>query len=674
MKAKLSVSICALGLAIASAGCMDREPAPVCPVPTELSETSAMVGGFTGVDLLVVVDNSRSMQEEQNILATAFFPLVNALVNPLPDWSYAPADDVRVAVVSSDMGLQWGGHPYNGDVALDGCDSKGDNGAFQTYGSGKTIDIQHDVIPCDATAAQCPTGWSCSATGPGEVGRCQAPGGDGADQPCPGMASLWAETPLGTGDDAPANPELAFQVACLSALGTNGCGFEQQLQAAAVALHAPSQQEFVREDALLSVLIVSDEEDCSIESEELFDVPEIQDMSTKTVNLACGNHEQYLYDAAGYKKTFEAVKGDRPGAAVFAAIVGVPPGDDGELGACEGSGDGLGDCLDHPKMNPGVVEEDGAFYFDAACTRYEGDDLITLARPGRRYVQLAGEFADLGYTYSICREDWSPAMEDIARLIAANLAGTCYPKPLDWDPATRTAKCDVVAEYVDREDCPFEIAEGREALVEHWTDGDSVEHTTVFCPLPRLAADRDCSAFDGAELADELGWYYCENMTEENFQEACGDNLDNDADGLLNCADPECEPCQVCGGNGVGCEQTCKYVLQLTETAEALVMGQNLSVQCLTQFSFEDPNCQENSEEACTNGRDDDGNGIWDCDDDYEADEPHSADFNCCPMEVGDENECVVESHDNCHGSTDADPSDACRAHAALLGCVPPWT
>ena len=52
------VLACAL---VASAACMDREPAPVCPVPTELVATSAMWSGYRAVDLAVVVDNSLSM-------------------------------------------------------------------------------------------------------------------------------------------------------------------------------------------------------------------------------------------------------------------------------------------------------------------------------------------------------------------------------------------------------------------------------------------------------------------------------------------------------------------------------------------------------------------------------------------------------------------------------------
>jgi hypothetical protein len=678
MKSAMLVAFaCVVAVAMVHMGCMDREPAPVCPVPTELNQTEALIGGFEGVDMLVVVDNSGSMQEEQEILATAFFPLVNALVNPLPGWPYAPADNVRVAIVSSDMGLQWGNNPYeNGDGwpgdTPQGCGSVGDNGEFQTYSSGKTINIQNNTIPCGENAAQCPTGWNCENIDD-NIGECVDPVGDGTNQTCPGMAAIWAETPIGSADDPVPNEELAFQVACLSALGTGGCGFEQQLQASAVALNKSSQADFVRDDALLAVIVVSDEEDCSIESNGLFAENEIQNLSDNKVNIACGSHPEHLFEAADYKTTFEAVKGGKAGSAVFAAIVGVPAGSGDELSACEGSGDVLSACLDHPDMELEVIQEGDAFFFEPACDRYDGDVQVTKARPGRRYVEVAQEFQNMGYMYSICRPNWSPAMEDIAQLIAENLAGTCYPKPLDWDPARKKAKCDVVVQYDDVEDCPFDIAEGKEVIEEEWVDGEDVEHTRIFCPLPQLEAERDCSTDQDVDLADDFGWYYCENMSAENFNEACDDSLDNDGDGLMNCDDPDCKVCTICDGSGVGCAKTCKYVVQLTESAKLAVQGQGISVQCLQQFSFSDPNCQENTNESCNNNEDEDGNGIWDCEDDFEADKPHQADFNCCPMEVDEDNNCVVKSHDNCNGSSDDDPSDACRAHASLLQCIPPW-
>ena len=87
---------------------------------------------------------------------------------------------------------------------------------------------------------------------------------------------------------------------------------------------------------------------------------------------------------------------------------------------CQGTGDTLGDCLDHPDMElVPVIKENSAgtdtWYFENACTR----GTITQAQPGRRYVKLANEeFGGLSYIYSICNPDWTPAMEEIARLIA----------------------------------------------------------------------------------------------------------------------------------------------------------------------------------------------------------------------------------------------------------------
>jgi hypothetical protein len=680
--------VAVVAFATAQMACMDREPAPVCPVPTELNQTAALVGGFEGVDMLVMVDNSRSMSEEQAILATVFFPLINSLVNPLPNWDYPPADDVRVAVISSDLGLSWGGQAYTeGDgwpTSLpEGCNNFGDSGVFKTYGAGKTVSIQHDVIDC-GSVAQCPAGWTCNAA-EGGIGKCQAPGGNGANQLCPALTATWAETPIGPEDAQVPNPNLAFQVSCLSALGTVGCGFEQQLQSAAYALNRDDQASFTREKALLAVLMVTDEEDCSIQSKQLFMVPEIQNMGDGRVNVACNldANEQYLYDPSHYYQTFQSASGTT-GGTVFAAIVGVPAGDDSP---CQGAGNTIGQCLDHTKMQNIQVEEPSgsgtAWFFQPACNRMDGAVEVTKARPGRRFVSLAQQFDNMGYVYSICNADWSPAMMDIAKLIAENLAGTCYPKPLDWDPASKQAKCDVVVQYdfgsEDEAVCPA-VFEAEEPLVEEWVDADDVTQYRVYCPLPRLTAEKECKKNDfspGSPLMSQFGWYYCENAEDldaENFNEACNDGLDNDNNGSADCDDPGCEPCAVCGGNGMGCAKTCKYKVELTDTAKELVRGLNISVQCLQQFSFTDPNCQENTERSCNDEKDNDGNGIWDCDNVTSGDNPHYADFNCCPMkEVNKGEPCEVLTHDYCPGSSNTEPSGACRQHASLLQCTPPW-
>jgi hypothetical protein len=659
--------VCAL---VASAACMDREPAPVCPVPTELVARHWRSNSWHGVDIAVVVDNSGSMAEEQAILSTAFFPLVNSLTNPLPGWGYPAADDVRIAVISSDMGLQWGGNPYEpGDGWPDDaipCSPAGDDGQFQTYGPGQTIDIQHAAIPCDASAAQCPTGWSCSATAPDEVGTCQAPDGVGDDQQCPELTHPWSE--IATWAETAyweENSELAFQVACLSSLGTDGCGFEQQLQAAAKGLHRDDQEIFVRVDALLAVLVVSDEEDCSLEDgPSLFASPEIQDYGAGRVNIACGENQEALYEMEDFRQAFVAAKGGDEDAVVFAAIVGVPPGSE-----CEGTGDELEGCLDNEYMYNLPVVEDGNWFYRPACTREEGGEEVTRARPGRRYVELAQQFRSMGYVYSICNADWSPAMAEVAELIASQMGNTCFEKPLTWDPVTRTANCDLVAEYIDEEACPAEFGEV-EPLTEVWTDADDVEHESLFCPLPRLPVPRSCDALEA--VPSELGWYYCENFghAAENFDEVCEDGLDNDGNGTTDCEDAACQACRTCGGDGVGCENTCRYVMQLTKPARDAVAGQLLSVQCLQQFEFTDDNCREDTAMACNDERDNDGNGVYDCDVGG-VELPHDPDPTCCPLTMDANKSCVLDDavFDNCPGSTPADPPDACAAAAAALGC-----
>lgn len=373
------------------------------------------------VDVLVIVNNSTSMHEEQTLLATNAFTLVHELIDPPPD-SEIPGltDSVRVAVVSSDMGFQWGGNPYDPDdfeegegwpeEVPDNCEGLGDNGEFLTYPDGKLIDLENGVIPCDESAAQCPAGWECGNFVDSE-GTCHAPNEVGQEWECPSLAGDWAETSPDTDPDF----DLAGQVACLTSVGTNGCKFEQQLQAGAVALHKESQADFTRDDAVLLVIVVTDEEDCSIEDKELFGVDEIHNPDENENGIACGSHPDYLYEVKHFKQTFAAVKGGNPNGVLFAAIVGVPVDD-----ACQGRGDEIGGCLDHPEMELEVVYEGYGWFFKPACIRYGGTE-VTRARPGRRFVELAQTLGENGYVYSICNKDWTEAMHDIAQMIADEL-------------------------------------------------------------------------------------------------------------------------------------------------------------------------------------------------------------------------------------------------------------
>ncbi|MDD5309946.1 MAG: hypothetical protein PHU25_21725 [Deltaproteobacteria bacterium] len=382
---------------------------------------------LTGVDLLVVVDNSGSMAEEQAILSTQIFTLLNSFVDPLPGWPWPAIDDLRVAFVSSDMGLQWGApaQPPQDGMQRAGCGDFGDNGAFQqgayAPGGSGTISIQNDTIPCAAGASQCPTGWTCENITSG-VGVCRTPGGDGANQTCPGVSSTWTETSA----DAP-NATLPFQAACLSALGTDGCGFEQQLASAAAGVEK-NKATFIRDDALLAVIVVSDEEDCSMQ-----DGPGIFNSSQfkgPQINIACGENPQFLFEPNTFYSRLRGIKGDHGNALFFGAIVGVPydPDKPGADGVCQGPGDTIAGCLEAPEMQPVVIDEPTGSggtipQYKPACTRGPADSVVTKARPGRRYVELATAnppdgFGAMSYVYSICNADWNPAMTAMGDRIA----------------------------------------------------------------------------------------------------------------------------------------------------------------------------------------------------------------------------------------------------------------
>ncbi len=628
-----------MALASLAPACLDREPAQTCAVPMEVQFTEVYLGGFEGLDLLLVVDNAPSMAEEQAILPTALFPLVNALVNPLPTWNYPALGDVRIAVVSTDLGASFDGQVFPAvdgwadDPTLGGCSGLGDDGRFRIHCSGKAVEIDGGLVPCPA------------AEGP------------------------WAETTI---DDPDA--ELALRAACAGTLGSGGCGIEQPLAAAVRALGRDDQQGFRRLGALLAVIAIGDGDDCSVESGGFFEAPGMQDPDAGETAIACGleENQQYLRDPLDYAQLLRDAAGVTNGT-VFVAITGVP-----QTAECQGSGNELGECLDHPDMqSTPVFDQDipGAWSLAAACERMEGDTVVTRARPGRRLVELARSFDNMGYVFSICNPDWSPAMQDVAKLAAPSLCGSCcFPKPLPWDPAARKPGCGMVAQF-DDEPCPPELG-AAEPAIESWTDDDGVGHVRSFCPVPALPAALSCgdNDFQTCPFADSLGWYYCENaegLDDENFNEVCADGLDNDGDGAADCDDPGCAVCPVCGGNGVGCEDTCKYVVGLTDRAKLAVLGRNLAIECPIRVPSDDPNCLENSFAACNDGLDNDGDGIRDCDNEFDEEDRHYADFNCCPMHVGDGNECVVDDHDLCPGSSDANWSDACRNHAALLQCAP---
>ena len=210
-----------LMLALASVGCMERELAPIDPKTSRFLEMEVGGDAVTAVDLLLVIDSSGSMQEEQESLRREIPQLVRDLTDPPLDergvrrWN--AVESIRVAIVDTNLGT---------------------SGFF---------------VP------QARVGSACSANA--------NLGSDGAlshPSTCAGSAIVEWET----GDDITAFVE---SVGCRANVGLAGCGLEQQLSASVKGLASASALgTFPREDAVLAVVVVTDEEDCSLANAEEF--------------------------------------------------------------------------------------------------------------------------------------------------------------------------------------------------------------------------------------------------------------------------------------------------------------------------------------------------------------------------------------------------------------------
>ena len=338
-----------------------------------------------GVDLLLAVDSSNSMTEEQASLAAELPALVRSLSMPpdrdgdgVSDW--LPVTDLHVGVVNVDLGT--GGH------LVPTCTSSdfGDDGVLRTVG-------MTEIAGCMATY---PTFLEFDPT---------------VDSP-----------------DA-----FAREVGCVAQVGTGGCGFEQQLESVLKALspaaatrytgpgYAPptffrgtsghgdgANAGFVRDDSLLAIVIVSDEEDCSAADPELFN-PESPRYGATDLNLRCSQHAaEALHPVERYVDGFASLRADRPDLLALGLIVGVPV----DLTLDEPTDADFAAVLADPRMQEQLDPSMPSRLLPSCNVVGRG-----LAFPPRRLVSVARELTGHRTTVqSICQEDFSPASAAIARL------------------------------------------------------------------------------------------------------------------------------------------------------------------------------------------------------------------------------------------------------------------
>jgi len=334
--------------------------------------------GACKADLLFVIDNSASMDEEQANLIKNFKTMIDALKD-LP----GGLPDVHIGVVSSSLGA-------GAATDVPGCPPGGDKGILQNKARG-------DLGTCTTV----PSDHWISASADGKLDNF-------------------------TGD-------VSDAFACIAELGAYGCGLEHQIAAAARALGVeaggfsegapPENDGFLRDEATLAIVFITDEDDCSapIDS-DLFDTsqtscsdplgPLVSYRCTEYGILCAGEKPPHcpaaatpLSDCVSAEDDgkliavdplvagFEALKAESKAPVVVAAITGPSEPVSTSLTAAG-----------NPELGP-------------SCSSTNGN-----AAPAVRLNQFVAGFGDHGLSISICEDDFAPAMKKIGEFIRSAVA------------------------------------------------------------------------------------------------------------------------------------------------------------------------------------------------------------------------------------------------------------
>jgi hypothetical protein len=232
-------------------------------------------------------------------------------------------------------------------------------------------------------------------------------------------------------------------------LGTGGCGFEQPLEAMRRAFANPANYGFLRKDAVLALVFVTDEDDCSSFDAAMFDPAQSgldsplgplasfrcfefgvqcnpDDPRALGEKLDCVPRQDspYMPHPEGYAELLKSFT-PAPRQIVVAGIVGLDPGGP-----------------DEPLV---VVEEDRVigtvFDLEPACVLTDssgsgGERVITEAAPAVRLRAFLDEFPDRNALTSICAEDAGNALEDVGSLLARAVAQRwCLDAEVDLVPS-----------------------------------------------------------------------------------------------------------------------------------------------------------------------------------------------------------------------------------------------
>jgi len=380
------------------------------------------------LDLLFVVDNSETMSPKQQQMLMSFQKLMAHLSNMrggLPSF--------HLGVISTDVGV--------GLNAVPTCNIAGDAGDLQNK-----------------------------------------PRFDGCDRP---DDAFIRNDGINTNHDG--SLEQAFS--CIAPLGTQGCKFEQPLESMRLAIDGfnATNNGFMRDDAALGVVFLTDEDDCSVEDSRMFTPDMFGENGTPKfrcfdqgvtcsgddvraegdfTNCAAKEDSKFMPHVSEYARFLKDIKGGDESQVVVTGIFGQ---------------------ADLVNVAVGIDEQ---YEIAPACGGGTGD----AAYPAVRLQGFLDEFSRGGQVGNLCGNDGFDVLRTMSKQLRKSLGTTCLDGNLldvDLDRAGIQPDCKV-----------FDIAPAtsRRPIVQC-----SVDHApwlSAQFPCYRiLAGPESCSDFPGHQLA-----------------------------------------------------------------------------------------------------------------------------------------------------------------------------
>ncbi len=261
-----------------ASGCLERPVSPLKPNTSNVFIDQIQQSAVDKIDLLFMIDNSASMADKQEILAAAVPDLVSRLVNPVcvdmaggqvapppspnddcpagTEREFRPIKDIHIGIITSSLG----GH------GADSCSPQGAQPNPTQNDSGRLI------ARADAMGTPVPTYQNLGflAWDPDQI---LVPPGEPTEA---GLAANFVQMVQGAGETGcgfeasleawyrflvdPDPYERIDRVQCFDGDTNNSCA----ARAGTDAVIIQQRRDFMRPDSLLAIIMLTDENDCSV--------------------------------------------------------------------------------------------------------------------------------------------------------------------------------------------------------------------------------------------------------------------------------------------------------------------------------------------------------------------------------------------------------------------------